>query len=146
MSVAVADLTWPEFASRIARSPLVILPVGALEQHGLHLPLDTDTEIARLLAEQVAARLDGLVLPVIAYGARSLARSGGGERFPGTVNLSGTTITGLIEDVIAEQARHGVKDIIILLGHGENDPFAIEGSELALRRSHLAAPRVLIIG
>ena len=53
----------------------MILPVGALEQHGLHLPLDTDTEIARLLAERVATSLDGLVLPAIAYGARSFARS-----------------------------------------------------------------------
>jgi creatinine amidohydrolase len=77
-TVRVVDLTWPEYAARVADSCPVILPVGALEQHGLHLPLDTDAEIAFRLAERVAREVGGVVLPPLVYGARSLARSGGG--------------------------------------------------------------------
>lgn len=144
--VRVADLTWPEFVSRIDALPLALLPVGALEQHGLHLPLDTDTVIAERLAELVAAQLGALVLPPLAYGARSLARSGGGSQFPGTVNLRGATLMDLTEDVVSEQARHGVRQVVILLGHGENDPFAIEGAEIVLRRLQQPGFQLLVIG
>ena len=144
--VAVADLTWPEFADRIAALAPVILPVGALEQHGLHLPLDTDTEIAAQFAVRLAVRVNGLVLPALSYGARSLARSGGGSRFPGTVNLSGAMLSHLVAEIVGEQARHGVTRIIVLLGHGENDPFAIEGAEMVLANAAAGGVRILVIG
>ena len=115
-AVRISDLTWPEYAARTADQSVVMLPVGALEQHGLHLPLSTDALIAERLAEQLAARINGLILPTLTYGARSLARSGGGEQFPGTVNLDGPTLIALTRDIIREQARHGVTRFVALLG------------------------------
>jgi creatinine amidohydrolase len=144
--VRAADLTWVEYRARIEADPIVLLPVGALEQHGQHLPLETDTRIAVTLAELVASRTAGLVLPPIAYGARSLPRSGGGSTFPGTVDLDGATITSLVRDVIREQARHGVTRFVVLLGHGENDPYTIEGAVLAQRELAGRGMQVVVIG
>lgn len=145
-SVRISDLTWPEYAARTGEQAIVLLPVGALEQHGLHLPLSTDALIAERLAEQLAARIDGLVLPTLTYGARSLARSGGGEQFPGTVNLDGSTLVALTRDIIREQARHGVTRFLPLLGHGENDHFVVEGAELARRDPIASNMRILVLG
>lgn len=142
----IAELTWPEYAARVGAEPVVFVPVGALEQHGQHLPLATDALIAERLAERSADRLQGLVLPTVTYGARSLARSGGGDQFPGTVNLDGQTLISLVRDIIREEARHGVTRIVALLGHGENDHFVVEGAELGRRDTAGAQPRVLIIG
>jgi creatinine amidohydrolase len=144
--VRVADLTWLEYSARVAERCPVLLPIGALEQHGLHLPLDTDAMIAVRLAERVAADLDGIVLPPLVYGARSLARSGGGDQFPGTVNLDGPTLIALVRDIVRERARHGVRTLIALLGHDENDPFVIEGAVLGQRDAAIADLRVLVLG
>jgi creatinine amidohydrolase len=144
--VRVAELTWTEYAARVGAAPVAVLPVGALEQHGHHLPLATDAIIAERLAERVATRVQGLVLPTVVYGARSLARSGGGDQFPGTVNLDGPTLISLVRDIVREQGRHGITRLVALLGHGENDHFVIEGAELARREAGAGSPRVLIIG
>jgi creatinine amidohydrolase len=145
-SIRISDLTWPEYAARISDQSVVLLPVGALEQHGLHLPLSTDAIIAERLTEQLAARIDGIVLPTLTYGARSLARSGGGEQFSGTVNLDGSTLIALTRDIIREQARHGVTRFLALLGHGENDHFVAEGAELARRDPLASNMRILVMG
>lgn len=145
-TVRIADLTWPEYAGRVAAGAPVFLPVGALEQHGLHLPLDTDAEIALCFAERVAREVEGLVLPPLVYGARSLDRSGGGSAFPGTVNLDGPTVIALVRDIVREQARHGVRSLVVLLGHGENDPFVVEGAVLGQRDLGQAAMKVAVMG
>lgn len=141
----ISDLTWEEYLPRV-RDAVVLLPVGALEQHGRHLPLNTDTLIAELLADRIAARLGGWVLPPLAYGARSLGRSGGGDLFPATTNLDGATLIALVRDIVREQSRHGVRRLVALLGHGENDPFVVEGIHLACREIGASAFRALVIG
>lgn len=145
-TLRIADLTWPEYADRVAAGDPVFLPVGALEQHGLHLPLDTDAVIAACLAERVAHEVSGLVLPPLVYGARSLDRSGGGATFPGTVDLDGATLIAVVRDIVREQARHGVRSLVILLGHGENDPFVVEGAVLGQRDLGHAGMRVAVMG
>lgn len=144
-SLFVSDLTWQEYRTSV-RDAVLLLPVGALEQHGLHLPLDTDTRIASALAARVAAAIAGLVLPPLNYGARSLTRSGGGDGFPGTTNLDGTTLTHLVRDIVSEQLRHSVSRFVALLGHGENDPFVVEGINAAVREVRDPNFHALIIG
>src|SRR6187397_1503754 len=58
-----ADLTQPEIAAQFKKNPLVMLPCGSVEQHGPHLPTGTDTLAANMIAQHVAERMDGLVLP-----------------------------------------------------------------------------------
>jgi creatinine amidohydrolase len=132
-NVRTDAMTWTEYAARLAAQPVLILPVGAHEQHGPHLPMGTDALFATCMAEELARRVDGLVLPTFAYGYKSQARSGGGQTFVGTLSLDGATLTALTVDVLRELGRHGVTRLVVLDGHYENQWFLTEGIELAQR-------------
>jgi len=82
-----AHMTWEEYRDVITEN-LIILPVGSLEQHGPHLPLNVDVVIPSSLAKMVAEKTDAIVLPAIAYGYKSHPTSGGGQLFPGTTSLN----------------------------------------------------------
>jgi creatinine amidohydrolase len=93
---------------------LLILPVGAIEAHGPHLPLDADVVQAEATARELARHEGGLVAPTLAYGVCSAA-----HRFPGTITLSPPTLAALTGEVLAEFARHGTRRALVLSGHGE---------------------------
>ena len=134
MTVRMADLTWPELdALAKAGPPIVLLPSGALEQHGPHLPLGTDTMIPAMLAEKVATVLGGLVAPALPYGYKSQPKSGGGNHMSGCAALDGTTYIHVVRDLICDFARHGLTRIVLFDGHMENQMFLTEASDLALR-------------
>lgn len=118
----ILDLDYRTFERRIRENPLVILPVGALEAHGPHLPLGTDQMQAEVTALALAERADGLVAPTVAYGATPHTR-----QFPGTVCLSMEQLETHVAGVLGELARWGARRILVLSGHGE--------------RTHLAALR-----
>lgn len=142
---ALADLTWPEVAEAAARGAAVILPVGATEQHGHHLPLATDAILATELAGAIAADLDCLVAPAVAYGYRSRPLSGGGQGFPGTVSLSARTLMSLVEDVLSELIRHGFTRLVVLNWHYENSNFVYEAAQLAHDRWPGSQARVMVV-
>ncbi|SNB71266.1 creatinine amidohydrolase [Arboricoccus pini] len=129
----LADLTWYDFVDCVKSDPIIILPVGSVEQHGPHLPLSTDTLLPQALAEAVAERMGGLVAPPIAYGYKSQPKTGGGNHFPGTVSLDGEVLVGLVRNVINELARHGLRKIVLFDGHMENQWFLVEAADLSLR-------------
>lgn len=126
------DLTWEEFRDR-ASSSIVIVPLGAVEQHGPHLPLDTDMVVPEGLAMAVAERLSVIVAPGLAYGYKSQPNTGGGERFPGTTSFDGATFTACVRDIVRQLIAQGVRSVVLLNGNYENAYFAIEGIDLALR-------------
>lgn len=128
----MADLTWEEFRDR-ARTALVVLPLGAVEQHGPQLPLDTDTVVPTELALRLADRLPVIVAPSFAYGYKSQPNTGGGTRFPGTTSFDGSTFTACVRDLVRDLIRQGVTSIALLNGNFENTYFAIEGIDLGLR-------------
>jgi creatinine amidohydrolase len=132
-TVRIADLTWPEFAERVAGNPIVLLPTGSTEQHGPHLPLLTDVILPVAVAEAVAARIGGLVAPPVTYGYKSQPKSGGGNHFPGTLSLDASVFIGLVRNIVNELARHGVRRIVLFDGHMENQWFLVEAADLALR-------------
>src|ERR1700686_2439108 len=99
---------------------ILFLPVGAVEQHGPHLPLTVDIEIPVRIASMLGERLNVVVAPAIPYGARSLPQSGGGPSFPGTINIRGSVLTDYLKDVIAGFVATGFRKIVILNGHYEN--------------------------
>lgn len=123
------DLVWPEVRERLAEATLV-LPVGAIEQHGPHLPLTVDLELAEAIARELGSRLSGLVAPAIAYGARSLPQSGGGSAFPGTIHTTGATLVSYYAEILASYGRAGVRDLVVVNGHYENEPFLFEAIEV----------------
>jgi len=114
----LADLTSPEAAQIAARRSVIgLIPLGAVEQHGPHLPLATDAIIAEYLAHHVAARLSSpvVVAPVVA-GGMSWHHLG----FPGTVHLDKETFAGCIRAYLDTFTRLGVRRIAIFSAHGGN--------------------------
>ncbi|MCB2185432.1 MAG: creatininase family protein [Deltaproteobacteria bacterium] len=114
------ELSWPGAARRLGEVDLALLPVGAIEQHGPHLPLDTDAYDAWHLAEAAAracATPRPLVLPLIPYGV-----SYHHEDFPGTIAVSPDTLSKMVYEVGLAAARHGVVKLVIVNGHGGNGP------------------------
>lgn len=130
----MSSITWTEYAEQVRSGPApVLLPVGALEQHGPHLPMNCDTLIPAAVCERVAERIGALVAPPLCYGYKSQPKSGGGNHFPGTTSLDGNTLTMMTRDLVKEFARHGVRRLAIVVGHTENLMFTTEGCDLALR-------------
>ncbi len=116
----------------MASNPLVILPVGALEAHGPHLPLGADQIQAEATAASVAERVDALIAPTVPYGSAPGAR-----RFPGTVSLSLSDLEGHVRGVLSELARSGIRRILVLSGHAERGHMAAlrEAADEAVRAS-----------
>ncbi len=125
-------LTWPEFHERLNQA-VFILPLGATEQHGYHMPLGVDVFLPLHLALRIADAFPAVVAPPLAYGYKSQPKSGGGGLFPGTTSLDGSTLTASVRDFVRELSRQGQQSIVILNGHMENSLFASEGVDLALR-------------
>lgn len=138
-SVFVGELSWTQYQARVASGDAVVmLPVGALEQHGHHMSMNVDVLLPTAVCERVAGRTDALVAPAIQYGYKSQQKSGGGNHFPGTTSLDGTTLAHTLRDIIRELARHGVRRLAVMNGHFENTMFIVEGIDLALRELRYA--------
>lgn len=113
----LGELTWPEAGER--RAAVLVVPLGSTEQHGPHLPLSTDTDIATALAARVAARPDVVVGPALPYGA-----SGEHEGFAGTLSIGQAALELLVVE-LARSATATFARVLVLSGHGGNaEPLA----------------------
>ena len=117
MKRLLVEMTWPDVAQTVADGmTTVILPLGATEQHGPHLPLGTDTFRAEALAERLASALpDVLVAPALPIGC-SDEHSG----FAGLLSLDHATLAGVIVDCARRMAAWGVRRLVLLSAHGGN--------------------------
>jgi len=107
-------LAWPQ-VDGWGRTKLVVLPVGSVEQHGPHLPLDTDTRMAQSMADALAeARSDVTVAPPIAYGS-----SGEHAHFAGTLSM-GTPVLAAVLTELIRSARSSFAGVVVVSGHGGN--------------------------
>lgn len=113
-------LTWPEIEEYLKKVDTVLLPCGAIEQHGPHLPVDVDFYDARYMAFKVAEACDEpkpLVLPTIPFGV-----SYHHDDFKGTLSVTNDGLSKFVYDIGMSLAKNGVRKIIILNGHGDNAP------------------------
>ena len=113
----LAQLTWEEVRDLDRPNTLVVLPVGAIEAHGPHLPLDTDVVIATAMANAGAGKLAAagwtvVILPPLAYTAAMF-----GAAFNGTVSISGITVTALILDLARGLTRQGFRLLAVANAH-----------------------------
>lgn len=112
-----------EIAAQITKTTPVILPVGAVEAHGPHLPLETDNLLAERYADRIADKKNGLVLPVLPYGqVFSL------QDFPGSLSLSNETMIQMIFEIGEGLYKQGVRLFVLISGHLGNMTALKEGA------------------
>jgi creatinine amidohydrolase len=130
-----AHLSWPEIQERLKIVDTAILPCGAIEQHGPHLPLDVDAFDADYLAKKVAencADPKPFVLPPIPYGV-----SYHHSDFKGTLAVTNNALSALIYDIGMSLAHNGIKKIILLNGHGDNVPTLTYAAQMINRDARI---------
>lgn len=115
-----SDLKARDFHGIREADAVAVVPVGAIEQHGPHLPVSTDTVLAETIASEAARRVTRatvLVLPVVAYGKSDEHLS-----FPGVLTLDARTLGDLLLQIGKGVARSGIRRIVFLNAHGGNVP------------------------
>ncbi len=132
-ALVAAEIDAVTFAERLAAGAPVLIPVGATEQHGPHLPLGTDAMLADAMARGAAEHVGGLVMPAFSWGYKSQQRSGGGDHLTGSTSLDAAALIGQTQDVLRSLLRQGARRIVLVNGHFENTQFLYEGIDLALR-------------
>lgn len=132
-AVVAAEIDAVTFAERLAAGAPVLIPVGATEQHGPHLPLGTDAMLADAMARGAAEHVAGVVMPAFSWGYKSQQRSGGGDHLTGSTSLDAAALIGQTQDVLRSLLRQGARRIVLVNGHFENTQFLYEGIDLALR-------------
>jgi creatinine amidohydrolase len=132
VSLSASHATWTDVHAHVAGNGLAVLPFGAYEQHGPHLPLNTDTVLAEALAAGIAERVGALALPPLEFGDSS-----GLHAFPGTVSLSFSTVRAVTEDIATSLARTGFRALIVVNGHFGNKAPLAAAARKAKRLLHL---------
>lgn len=128
----LGDLTWPD-AHALERKVLII-PLGSVEQHGPHLPLDTDSVIAQAIANELHARTTNSGLaPLVAYGA-----SGEHSDFTGTLSIGTAALTTVLTELIRDASRYW-QAVLFVNGHGGNSEALTAALNLAKAESYLVA-------
>jgi len=106
-------LTTKELKDIIRNDPLVILPIGATEAHGIHLPLGTDTFQAEHVANEMSCRAENiLVAPTLPYGIHSSMKG-----IAGTINITFDSMRSFVTDILRSLVGHGMGRILIISGH-----------------------------
>jgi creatinine amidohydrolase len=122
-------------AGRLASAPFAVLPLGSVEYHGPHAPLGTDTTLAVGFARRLAERFGAVLLPPIAYTFAPVVTSG----LPGTLSVAAPALVAYLEEVLRALGRAGVRRVLALNGHSENQ-FALRlaAERVALEQSGLS--------
>jgi len=113
------EMTWPEVNECVRQKRVVLVPVGAIEQHGYHLPVDVDNTFVEHICDEAARRAAGQIvsMPAIHYGYNSHNMD-----FPGTIDIKMQHFMDYCCDVGESLAHQGFRRIIFINGHGSNAP------------------------
>jgi creatinine amidohydrolase len=112
MSYALTEMSWPDVDRALARDARLILPIGALEQHGPHLPLGANILIAERTAVEVSERLGVLRAPTFSYGATP-----NGGPFAGAAGLRRKTLHRAVNELLAHWEADGVAELVMVTAH-----------------------------
>jgi creatinine amidohydrolase len=112
-SLSLDELSWIDAAAHLARDPRLIIPVGALEQHGPHLPLGSNVLIARRVAVDMSGQFGVLRAPTMYYGVNVQSD----REYAGTASLRQKTLHRALNELLAAWEEHGVAEFIIVTAH-----------------------------
>lgn len=108
------EQSWEEFQEAIKEdNSLILIPIGCLEEHGPHLPINTDGFIATKICEIVAEKNDIILGPEVLFGTSRTTQG-----FPGTIEIRIETLRSLIYDIVYSFANQGVQKIVLFTWHG----------------------------
>jgi creatinine amidohydrolase len=136
----VPDLAWTEVRDAITAGAVGLLPIGATEAHGPHLPLWTDVYLSIELCERLRRALEprrSLVLAPVTFAITEFAAG-----FPGTISLSRETSKALFTDVLRSLGGHGMQTVALVSNHLEPAHFAVLAEVAA---AFPTAPRALLV-
>ncbi len=119
----LGDLTWREVAEYLRSNRHLIVPVGTCEQHGPHLPLNTDTLVADQLAEYLSEETGILVAPTLNYGVNLPCDQG----YAGTCSTTAELLTGFLASILEWWKGQGFERFFVCTAHG--DPYHIQALE-----------------
>jgi creatinine amidohydrolase len=127
----LADYTWEELDKIKDKKKIIfLLPIGAIEEHGYHLPLKTDIFLASQIAEKAALKVPGvIVMPDISYGFSITVAN-----YSGTITIAPDTLISLVCDIVESLYRNGFRKLVIYNGHGGNRGTLDTAQREALRR------------
>ena len=134
--IEFAKLTWPESVDAVKKMPVCIIPLGAIEPHGLHLPLDTDCRIGLEKCRRVCAATGMILMPQIPIGQVYSLYS-----HAGAMTFKPETLISVLNDIIMSCHDRGFRIIFIHSHHGGNGPYIRE----AMRQSHAKFPELKIV-
>lgn len=135
--LALDELSWSEVAGHLASDPRMIMPVGALEQHGPHLPLGTNVLIARRIALDLSTEFDILRAPTFSYGVNVPA-----ERvFAGTASLSPKVLHRALNELLESWEGHGVTEFVLITAH-RHEPHQSALAALTTERARVRVVQV----
>lgn len=123
---SLADQVWPG----VDADAVLLIPLGSTEQHGPHLPLDTDTKIAQAVADRAAAKTDAVVAPTLPYGA-----SGEHAGFAGTLSMGTEALRHVMIELV-RSASLTFNKIVFVNGHGGNHPAMTSAVEQMVTEGH----------
>lgn len=141
----LADLRAPELPSALTKDSIIVLPLGAIEQHGPHLPLNTDfvvaDEVSRQAVDLVGEETNSWLLPTLPF-----TKSNEHAWSPGTMWLSATTLMAVLDDIARSVASTSARKILFINGHGGNSALtAMMNREIRLKwglQTFLAHPHM----
>ena len=112
-----ASMPWPDLKEELEQRPIVLLPIGATEAHGPHLPVGTDVIISHEIARRAAWKLDDegnfvLILPSIDYSVTECAKA-----FSGTISIRPETSRALIVDIARSMKEQGAQGLVLVNSH-----------------------------
>jgi creatinine amidohydrolase len=117
MKTIIKEMSWTEFDAAVKKSPLAIIPTGAVEVYGPHLPLGSDIIVVEEIAKRLSDATGALIAPSMNVGESRIL-----TKFPGTMTVSEEHFKGYLEDICESLRSWGIRKFLFITGHAGNVP------------------------